>query len=99
MGGYEGFRIQRESQAGSKRDQEDHINTRILHNSISDIPLLLGLGTRMSDPSVDVRHKEHGRYAARRCKTIAHLEPKQIHATHFRFTVEVPPQFLSVPGP
>ena len=34
--------------------QKDHINIRILHAMISGIPLVLGLGTRLSDPFVYV---------------------------------------------
>ena len=31
---------------------KDHINIRILESMVSDIPLTVGLGTRMSDPYV-----------------------------------------------
>ena len=33
---------------------KDHINTRILETMISDSPLMLGLGTRMSESSVSL---------------------------------------------
>ena len=36
------------------RGPKDHINIRILQTMISGIPLILGLGTRMSDPYVYV---------------------------------------------
>ena len=36
------------------RGPTDHINTRILQTMVSGIPLLLGLGTRISDPYVYV---------------------------------------------
>ena len=36
------------------RAPEDHINIRILQTLLSGIPLILGLGTRMSAPYVDV---------------------------------------------
>ena len=37
---------------GLIRGPKDHINIRILQTMISGIPLVLGLGTRMSDPYV-----------------------------------------------
>ena len=36
------------------RDPTDHLNIRILQNCISGIPLVLNLGTGMSDPYVYV---------------------------------------------
>ena len=38
----------------SIRGPKDHTNIRILEAMISGIPLMLGLRTRMPDPSVDV---------------------------------------------
>ena len=40
--------------SGSGGAQKDHINIRIVHAMICGIPLVSGLGTRMSDPYVYV---------------------------------------------
>ena len=41
------------------RAQRDNLNTRILQTMVSDIPLKLGLGTRISDPYVYVVFSGH----------------------------------------